>query len=57
MINRAPVYCDICTYFYVTSLVYLQSVTLQQPIFKLRSIPQYLLLHFALIASSTGLPG
>jgi hypothetical protein len=58
MINRAPVYCDICNSLDALSLE--RSFTLhypQQPVFKSRSLLQYLLVHFASIASSTGLLG
>ena len=58
MINRVPVYCDICNSF--NALSFECSFTLfhlQQPVFKSRKMLQYLLAHFALIAGSTGLLG
>ena len=52
MINRAPVYCDICKYREALSLERLFTLRLlQQSIFKLLSMLQYLLRHFASIAS------
>jgi hypothetical protein len=58
MVNRAPVYCDICNSLDALSLE--RSFTLrhpQQPVFKSRSMLQYRLLHFASIACSIGLLG
>jgi hypothetical protein len=62
MINRAPVYCDICKSKSVTPflgcLLSISSLRLpQQPVFKSRSISQYRLLYFASIAYSIGLLG
>ena len=58
MINRAPVYCDICNSFDALSLEC--SFTLCHPqllVFKPGSMLQYLLLRFAFIACSIGLLG
>ena len=58
MIDRAPVYCDIGNSLDTLSLE--RSFTFchpQQPVFKSRSMLQYLLVHYASIANSTGLLG
>ena len=63
MVNRAPVYCDICkTLLYAFKLksspensCHPLSFTPQQSIFKSRLMLQYLLVHFALTAASTRL--
>ena len=60
IINRAPVYCDICKtpHAFKSSLensCHSLSFTPQQPIFKARLTLQYLLVHFASTAASTRL--
>ncbi len=58
MINRAPVYCDICNS--LNALTLERSFTHRHPQqleFKSRKMLQYQLVHFASIVNSTGLPG
>jgi Pheromone A receptor len=56
MINRAPVYCDICKSLdALLSSVRSPFVIPQQPVFKLRSMLHSRLVRFASIAASTRL--
>ena len=58
MINRAPVYCDICNSLDALSLERLFTIRhLQQHMFKSRSMLLYQLPHFASIACCIGLRG
>jgi hypothetical protein len=60
MINRAPIYCDICKTLHAFKSSLENSwhspfFASQQPVFKSRLIPQYQLVHFASTAAYTRL--